>query len=185
MIQALSMVVGSLGNGKPRPAAGKGSLPSPCSFPDALVDEVGALLRGYRFKDGHHLLCSIEIVGLGVLLLTACTFSCTAPALIFFLFLLHNSKIVCIFANENQPSGEVSLPFGTLKADGENRYLYFPNPKINDCDSHFSTRFGFFSSYPGLRDFSLCNLSLITLQRYEKYLNLPNFSRCFFVKSCK
>lgn len=161
-------------------AAGRILLPSPCSLKDALIDEVGALLGRYGFKDSHHFFCGIEIVGLGILLLAACSFACAAPALIFLLFLLHNSKKVCKFASKTRrwegfPSLWLSNP------DFESHFD-FPNPQRNR-DFHKAFGFSFFLLFSRFSDSSVCHL--LTLQRYEKYLNLPNFSRTIFIKSCK
>lgn len=148
---------------------------------DAVVDKL-RLRPLHGLQDLGHLLSRPEVVTLHGEPLAPGAFPGTAAPALFFFDSLHDSRILCTFANESQPSGEVSLPFGTLKADGENRNLYFPNPKTNDCQSHFSTRFGFLSSCSGLREISLCNLSLITLQRYENFLNYARKIKVIFHK---
>lgn len=167
-----------------------GELPLPCSLQDALVDEVSFRAVDLR-QDIVHFLSSTKTIIMNAFALAARTFTCSASTLFFlghfdFSMKFHKQNVLRLKNNlylcSTKPeAGRVSPPFGTLKDDSENRYLYFPNPKEN-CELHRASGFCFLLSLR-FSEFSSCHL--LTLQRYENFLKYANKIRIIFVKSCK
>ena len=156
------------------------------SLENALVDEVGLGAFDLR-KDVVHFLSSPKSVVVHPLALAACAFPGPTAARLFlghfdFCMKFHKQNVLRLKNNvylcSTKPeAGRVSPPFGTLKGDSENRYLYFPNPKEN-CELHRASGFFCFLLFLRFSEFSSCHL--LTLQRYEKYLNYANKIRNIF-----
>jgi len=151
-----------------KPAAdGRGLLPHPCSLEDTLVYEVGLGALHLR-KDIVNLLRCPEAIVVYSLTLASCALACSAPASFlltlavvnfYFCMKFHKVKFFGLrkklyLCNTKPEVGEVSLPFGTLKDDSQNCYLYFPNPKEN-CELHRTSGFLFFLLFSRFSDSSV------------------------------
>lgn len=170
-------------------AAG-GLLPLPASsLEDALVDEV-SLRPLDALQDVVHFLRGTESVVVYALLLAACALSGAAPAGLFLGHLdlsmkfhkqnvlrLKNNLYLCSTKPE---AGRVSPPFGTLKDDSKNRYLYFPNPKEN-CELHRASGFLFPTLFKVFGVFLLSSFDIAKVRKIfelrkqnQKYFSLKN-----------
>ena len=150
---------------------------------DAVVDEVG--LRPFdRLQDLVHLLSGTEPVVGHTLALAPGTFPGTAAPALFFDFgnNFHNDFVVELKNNdylcsENPKVGGFPLPL-VSNPDFESHFD-FPNPYRNR-EFHGALGFRFSYSFQGFR-ISLSS-SLLTLQRYEKFLNYTNKIKEIFKK---
>lgn len=124
-----------------------------------------------------HLLARPKTIVSNAFALASGAFPGTATPIFFLLDFLHVSKNIFIFANEN-PSGEVSLPFG-CQISISNLILTFQILKeiaslIRLSGFHFSY------SFQGFRIPLLS--SLLTLQRYKIILIYANKIKYFLLK---
>lgn len=148
---------------------------------DAFVDKLRlAALDG--FQNLGYLFGGSEVVTLHGELLAPGAFPGTASPALFFFDFLHDSGIICIFANEN-PSGEVSLPLAqnlnlmtSLRSmmRVKNQTLIEIRGLIRLSGFHFSY------SFQGFRIPLFCHL--LTLQRYEKSLKYARKIKRIFKK---
>ena len=163
-----------------KPAAGKGLLPSPRSFQDALVDEVGLVAVDAR-KDVVNLLRGAESVVVYALALAASTLTCAASAGLFlrrfdFCMKFHKQKVLKLknklyLCSVKPEVGEVSLPVW-CQIQISNLILTFQT--LSEIASLIRLQvFHSFLLFSRFSDSSVC-LSL-TIQRYEKFWHLPLF----------
>lgn len=150
---------------------------------DAVVDEVG--LRPFnRLQDLVYLLSGTEpVVGHSLALAPGAFPGTAAPALFLnlgnefhnFVVELKNNDYLC---SEKPEGGEVSLPFG-CQISISNRILTFQI--LNESASLIRLQvFRFSYSFQGFRIPLFCHL--LTLQRYEIYLNYANKIKRIFKK---
>lgn len=156
------------------------------SLENALVDEVGLGAFDLR-KDVVHFLSSPKSIVVHPLALAACAFPGPTAARLFlghfdFCMKFHKQNVLRLKNNvylcSTKPeAGRVSPPFGTLKGDSENRYLYFPNPKEN-CELHRASGFLFFPTL--FKIFGFLCLSLIDDTKVRKLFELRKQNQKYF-----
>ena len=147
-----------------------------------LADKL-ALGTFHGFKNVANVLRSIHNVLLDGRSFTACASTSAAPIGFFNGFFFHNKKNVAKFANE-KPCGEVALPLVQKRIRITslrsirivmNQTLIEIRALIRHMVFHFSY------SFQGFRT-PFCNLSLITLLRYENFLNYASIFQRLSVK---